>query len=401
MNTQDIQETLESRNVPNLRAIARSCKRASLCGPYSKLDKPALVALLLTISPERLREYINPSLAQRLAVRWKSIGAGGFLLTSLIAFACWMWPRSTINDNLAAANILHAKNEARQLEEIKSLRIELTETIKQADRLAAGVADVVGSMSMQSREIRRSAQRLAELLSAFRSSHTGEELSASVENELRQAQATIDLANGKFDEVLSLISDADLNKIIGRADAAQRELLPAAFVRALALQGLGRWDDAIEIYSRVSRFDTTGQVRIEAAICLFSSGRSSDALGILDEFLAAFEAVSAQPEAAKIAAAAAYKARGVVYGSLGRDDEAARDMQRAVTLLSGDAEDPKLLIAAFLDLAIYLYDRDPLGDHQALEGCESRNCYRGRMQMTRTQTTCRALRPEPPRKNAR
>ena len=238
------------------------------------------------------------------------------------------------------------------------------------DRFAAGIAEVVGTMPLRSREMQHSAQKLSELLSTFRTAHAGEKLLPQTEAELREAEATIHLANNRFKEALELLSGPVFDQIARRAETSEREALSAGAVRGLALEGLGKWDDAIEVYSRISRFDSIGGVQLRIAFCLFSSGRSAAAIAILDDVVSRFEATNDMRDAAKHLGVSAYKLRGVMHGSLGRNDNAIHDLKNAISLLSETDSDPKSLIASLIDLAIYSYDRNRAESDMAVTRAE-------------------------------
>ena len=367
MDTQ-AKELLRNRKFRDLQAIAKACKSSKLCGPYSKLKKTALVEFLAAIPIEQLKPHLTVSWTQWFAVRWREFGGAALaigVLGVIVSLGGWIFPRSTVNEDMAAtqkmstaALLQQSVNETKQIEEIKALRLELVGRLEQIDRFAAGIAEVVGTMPLRSQEMQRSAQKLSELLSTFRAAHAGEKLLPQAELELRQAEATIHLANNRFKETADILSGPVFDQIARRAETSEREALSAGAVRGLALEGLGQWDDAIEVYTRVSRFDSVGAIQLRVAFCLFSSGRSTAAITVLDNVVSRFDATIDRSHATKYLAASAYKLRGVMHGSFGRIDNAILDLKNAIRLLNDAEGDPKSLIATLIDIAIYSYDRN-------------------------------------------
>ena len=366
MDTQ-AKELLRNRDFRDLQAIAKVCKSAKLCGAYSKLKKAALIEFLAAIPIEHLKPHLTLSWRQWFAVRWRELGGAAAIgvLGLIASLGGWMFPRSTANEDMAAAQkkstealLQQSVIETKQIEEIKALRLELVRRLEQIDRFAAGIAEVVGTMPLRSQEMQRSAQKLSELLSTFRAAHAGEKLLPQTESELRQAEATIHLANSRFKEAAEILSGPVFDQIARRAETSEREALSAGAVRGLALEGLGQWDDAIEVYTRVSRLDSIGAIQLRVAFCMFSSGRSTAAITILDDMVSRFDATIDRSDATKQLEASAYRLRGVMHGSLGRIDNAIQDLNNAIGLLNETDGDPKSLIATLIDLAIYSYDRN-------------------------------------------
>ncbi|MFT3880680.1 MAG: hypothetical protein QM703_13575 [Gemmatales bacterium] len=237
-----------------------------------------------------------------------------------------------------AENTARLENE-KQILTIKGETVELRNKIE-ADRSIASFhsfltesSNIAAQMSVQNNPTTKElANSLTKKLIALRNSMHGKPLSEENEREVRTSEAMTKLALGQFDKVLELIPESDASQMVDAAAAHCK-------MRADALFGKGRWQDALKEYKQVNRIlphELISAFRIGS--CLYMLEDYPPAITTFTQFITAVKG-NTDTGTKKLVVEltiASHVNIGAAHQKLGRFKEAVEEYTAAIKLIENE-----------------------------------------------------------------
>jgi tetratricopeptide (TPR) repeat protein len=357
----DSEPQLKTLSRRQLVAIARACKNDGLCGPYSVLKKAELVEQLSKINKQELQKYLRiPWWDYLVANRLEFAAWCGLLITT----CAWFFPFSTSDSKLLAIAVAQS---ARLTEQLTKEIEKANEADRQRDQLVAGIGREIASAPKQSKEMLALSQKLGDLIASIENRKSGTPLSDDAAITIHLAKAALSLAKNKTDETLKIVSKPFLDDRIEKAKQFASDASIAATLRGLALQDVGDWNGAVDVYKQIATVSSDRYFQLELAHCLSMSGRSQPAIKQLDELIQLIESSRARSPHDNLSLASAYKIRGVILGGQDYAAKGIEDLRTAIALFTTVGNSDLSIISCWINIGIFSFNIERAKSHEAFQ----------------------------------